>query len=94
MIGFVLSIVLTLAAYFLVDKQLLKGLTLEIAISVIALIQVFCQLVFFLHLGEEPKPRWQLHLFFFMMGVIVIIVGGTLWIMHNLDYNTMPMMPH
>lgn len=90
--GFVLSIILTLAAYFLVSEHLLDKFISDITITLIALAQVLCQLLFFLHLGDEPKPRWHLHGFLFMLLVVVIIVGGTLWIMHNLDYRTMSMM--
>jgi heme/copper-type cytochrome/quinol oxidase subunit 4 len=31
-------------------------------------------------------------MFLFMLIVLVIVVGGSLWIMHNLDYNMMPSM--
>lgn len=90
-IGFLLSIILTLAAYFIVVEHIFENLVLDITISLIALAQVVCQLLFFLHLGNEPKPRWNLLAFYFMVLVVVIIVGGTLWIMHNLDYRTMSM---
>jgi cytochrome o ubiquinol oxidase operon protein cyoD len=45
------------------------------------------QLVFFLHLGGEGKPRWRLTAFLFMLLVLVILVFGSLWIMYNLDYH-------
>jgi len=90
-IGFILSIILTMIAYFIVAERLLNNFVLDVTISIIALAQVLCQLLFFLHLGDEPKPRWNLHAFFFMLLVVVIIVGGTLWIMYNLEYRTMSM---
>jgi cytochrome o ubiquinol oxidase subunit IV len=46
--------------------------------------------VFFLHLGRETRPRWKLAVFLFMLGVILILVFGSLWIMTNLNYRMMP----
>jgi cytochrome o ubiquinol oxidase operon protein cyoD len=43
--------------------------------------------VFFLHLGRESKPRWNLNALLFAVLVVVIIVFGSLWIMHNLNYH-------
>ncbi len=88
-IGFALSIALTLAAYFAVVNQLLTGQNLIIAIITLAIVQLIVQLFFFLHLGSESKPRWNLTVFVFMLIVLVILVFGSLWIMHNLDHNMM-----
>jgi cytochrome o ubiquinol oxidase operon protein cyoD len=53
----------------------------------LAVAQLLVQLVFFLHLGREPKPRQNLVVFLFMLLVIGILVIGSLWIMHNLNYH-------
>lgn len=87
LIGFVLSIVFTLTAYFLTTGHVLEAWTLALTISALAVAQVFVQLFFFLHLAEEQSPRWNLIAFIFMAIVVVIIVGGSLWIMYNLDYH-------
>ncbi len=86
LIGFVMSIVLTLLAYFLTTEKLMTGWALTLTISTLAFIQVIVQLLFFLHMGEESSPRWNLISFLFMVLVILILVIGTLWIMYNLDY--------
>lgn len=88
-IGFVLSLVLTLVAYFAVTEGWVSGTGLIALIMGLASIQFVVQLFFFLHLGNESKPRWQLAAFLFMFLVLVIIVGGSLWIMANLNYNMM-----
>lgn len=87
--GFVLSVILTLTAYFLVVERLLSGWELVAAIIALALTQFFVQVTLFLHVGDEPKPRWNLSAFLFMLLVVVIIVIGSLWIMNNLNYNMM-----
>lgn len=87
--GFLLCIFLTLAAYVLVMKHLLTGLTLTLSIVSLGIIQFFVQLILFLHLGDEPKPRWNLIVFSFMALVVLILVFGSIWIMINLQYRMM-----
>lgn len=89
-IGFILSIILTMAAYFFVTEHLFKGLALTVALGTLAIGQALVQLFFFLDLGREPKPKWNLIHFLFMVLVLVILVAGSMWIMHHLDYNMMP----
>ena len=89
-VGFVLSLILTFAAYYLVTVQLLSGNTLLVSILVLAFVQLFVQLWFFLHLGREQKPRWNLIFFLSTAGIIFIVVAGSIWIMSHLNYNMMP----
>jgi len=86
-VGFIISIVLTLEAYFLVTRGALSQWVLIFTILALAVVQLFVQLYFFLHLGEETKPRWRLTTFLFAGLVVLIVVFGSLWIMTNLDYN-------
>ena len=53
----------------------------------LAAVQLVIQLISFLHLDSEAKPRWQLHSFWFIFVMAVVIVVGSIWIMMNLDYN-------
>ncbi len=85
--GFILSVVLTIAAYFLVVNHVFVGWNLVFALMSLALAQLLVQLIFFLHLGKESSPRWNLIAFTFMITVVLIVAIGTLWIMKNLDYN-------
>ncbi len=86
-LGFVLSIVLTLAAYFFVVlKTFSPGILLSVIMG-LGVIQAVIQLVLFLHLGKEGKPHWNTLTFLFMLSVLLIVVLGSLWIMAHLDYN-------
>jgi cytochrome o ubiquinol oxidase operon protein cyoD len=85
--GFILSIILTIGAYLAVTENLLSGNVLISAIIGLAILQLFVQMFFFLHLGRESKPKWNLVAFTFMVMVVLIIVVGSLWIMRNLDYH-------
>lgn len=89
--GFVLSLGLTLTAYLLVWRHVHSHHTvfsdsfLNIAVAVLALLQLIVQLLFFLHLGRESKPRWNLTVLSFAALVVGIVVLGSLWIMDNLN---------
>lgn len=85
--GFIACVLLTLVAFGLVHYDLASGGELLAALAILAIAQVCIQLLFFLHIGEEAKPRWKLVTFWSMLGTIIIIVWGSLWIMQNLNYN-------
>lgn len=89
-IGLILSVVLTLASYFLVVKHLFGGWILGVALMVLALVQAAAQLLFFLHLGKESRPHWNVLVFVFMVTVLLIVVLGSIWIMFDLDERMMP----
>lgn len=84
-IGFSLSVILTLTAYLLVTNHGTSQHVLVALLVVLALIQFFVQIYYFLHLGTETRPRWKLAVFMFMTGVVLILVFGSLWIMDNLN---------
>ncbi len=88
--GFFLSAFFVLAAYFVAVKQLFSGLALGLVVSSLGLAQAFLQLVLFFNLFREPKPRWNILVFLFMVLVVLILVIGSLWIMTHLNYNMMP----
>jgi len=90
-LGFVLSLILTMAAYVLVAGTELRGTPLYLSLGGLALVQMLVQLVYFLHVAEEARPRWRLLSLVFMTIILLIIVVGTLWIMHHLNYNMMEM---
>lgn len=95
MIGFVLSIMLTVAAFRIVTRYHLSSSLLTATLFSLGAVQAIIQLIFFLHLGIESKPHWNLITFLFMVLVIIVVIGGSLWIMHNLNYNVMmPGMEH
>jgi len=86
-IGFALSVVLTLVAYFAIVNDWLSGNAALLFVAALAVVQLLVQLLFFLHLGQERGPRWNLMTFIYAGMVVVIVVIGSLWIMYNLNYN-------
>ncbi|MDQ5982017.1 MAG: cytochrome o ubiquinol oxidase subunit [Patescibacteria group bacterium] len=92
-IGFVLSLVLTMTAYWVTVNGIDKT-TLYLILAVLALVQMVVQLIFFLHLGEEARPRYKLATFLLMSFMLAIIVVGSIWIMDNMNYNMANMSPN
>lgn len=90
-IGFVLSLGLTILSFSLVWSQLIAGSFLAYTIIGLAIVQAAIQLLFFLHVGQEAKPKWETLIFYFMVLVLVIVVIGSLWIMFDLNERVMKM---
>jgi cytochrome o ubiquinol oxidase operon protein cyoD len=86
-VGFLFSVLLTFGAFWIAPQL---GTLAPAAIVVLAIFQLFVQLVFFLHMGRERGPKWNLGLFMFTLVIIGILIGGTLWIMSNLAHLHMP----
>ncbi|GAC1391395.1 MAG: hypothetical protein NVSMB46_03760 [Candidatus Saccharimonadales bacterium] len=90
-IGFMLSLVLTFIPYILVVNKSASSRVLLLTILGFALLQMIVQVTFFLHLGRGPKPRWNLYFFAGTVGIIFIVVGGSIMIINNLHYNMQPL---
>lgn len=92
-IGFILSLFLTFAAYFTVVLKGQLNLTIELVITIIlifAVLQLLVQLFFFLHMGQEQKPRYNMAVFIAFSGMILLIIIASIWIMYHLNYNMTP----
>jgi len=88
--GFLASVALTFCAYWVAthvggDRNVLAGI-----LALLAVTQFIVQMVLFLHIGEERGPRWKLAAAAFMLGVVLILVVGSIWIMNNLNYRMTP----
>lgn len=90
LIGFLLCVALTLAAYFPVVERMFSTETLLYLIIGLALVQAGVQLVCFLNLGRESDSHWNVTIFVFAVIVVLMVVLGSLWIMYHLDYRLMP----
>lgn len=88
--GFILSLALTLIPYYAVTHNVSSRFVIGSVLTIAAISQVFVQLYYFLHLGQESKPRWKAYTLYFAVMILVILVFGSLWVMNNLNYNMMP----
>jgi cytochrome o ubiquinol oxidase subunit IV len=89
-IGFLLSLLFTAIPYYLVVNQIMSGMVLLAIILGIAFLQMLVQIVFFLHLGRGPSAIYNIVFFVFTAGLILVVVVGSMWIMHHLNYNMAP----
>lgn len=87
-IGFLLAVALTVVPFGLVMSHASVGTPLIIAVC--ALGQIGVHIVYFLHVDRSEEQRWNLAALLFTAIVLCIILGGSIWIMHNLYGNMMP----
>lgn len=79
--GFLLSLVLTVIPLALVVNRVLSPGLLVPVILVIAVLQFVVQLVFFMHIREGEKPRYNVMALILGMIFVFTIVAGSAWIM-------------
>ena len=58
--GFGTALALTAIAFWLASSHALTGSSLVVALMGLASIQLIVQLVCFLHVAQEDRPRWNL----------------------------------
>ena len=93
-VGFALSVVLTAIPFWLVMTGVLPGVVATaVIIFALALVQILVHVVFFLHLDTRSEGGWTLIAFIFTAVIVVIAIGGSIWIMYHLNTNMMPMPP-
>lgn len=90
MIGLVLSIILTVIPFILVMTEMLSPRGLIISVVLFALVQLVVHFIYFLHMDKHAEEVWNLIALAFALLIIFIVVGGSLWIMYNLNINMMP----
>lgn len=81
MIGFILSIVLTIIPLVLVMNPLFSKAGTIVAIMIMAVLQFVIQLFFFMHIREGEKPRWNVQTLVLGLVIVLTIVAGSIWIM-------------
>jgi cytochrome o ubiquinol oxidase operon protein cyoD len=88
LVGFVLSVVFAVLSFYLVTSQLLAtNAMLYTALTVLVILQLLVQSVFFFRLNTHSSDdRWNFLIFVFSLLIMLIVVSGSLWIMYNLNY--------
>lgn len=92
MIGFAMAAILTILPFGLVmgEVDLPRNLTIALIMGMGAL-QIIVHLVYFLHVGTSSEEGWTLVATIFSVIILVIVLAGSLWVMHNMNENMMPM---
>jgi cytochrome o ubiquinol oxidase subunit IV len=93
--GFVLSVILTAIPFWLVMNKVIpsSGMTAFVILS-FAVVQIIVHMIFFLHLNTKSEQGWNMLALIFTLVLVVILLAGSLWVMHHLNTNMMPMSVH
>lgn len=95
LIGFGLSVVLTVIPFWLVmgdvldSKVLTTGVILAFAVA-----QMLVHIFYFLHLNTHSQGGWNMLAGIFTVVLVVITISGSLWVMFNMNANMMPLSEH
>jgi cytochrome o ubiquinol oxidase operon protein cyoD len=89
LIGFILSIILTVIPFAMVMNGSATKTTLIAVLTLCAVVQIVVHLIYFLHLDSSSEQRWNVVALAFAALIIVILVVGSLWVMLHLNYNLM-----
>ncbi|MDB5237482.1 MAG: cyoD [Parcubacteria group bacterium] len=94
--GFILSLVLTFAAYRAATEpaSLLTKMQIIGWLIGLAALQFIVQLSFFFHLSFERSARERLAILAATIAVVTIVLSGSIWILLTLDARMMPDAAH
>lgn len=80
-LGYLLSLGLTVLAFEAVFRHVFKFGPLLLVILVLAILQILVQLLFFMHVLERHGPRYHIIMFAVAMFFVFVFVGSSMWIM-------------
>ncbi|MGY6769690.1 cytochrome o ubiquinol oxidase subunit IV [Komagataeibacter xylinus] len=87
--GFVLAVILTVAAFGLVMSHAMSPSATGGAIALLAVVQIVVHLIYFLHMNGSSEQRWNVMAFTFTVLSVLVLVAGTMFIMHDTAINMM-----
>jgi cytochrome o ubiquinol oxidase operon protein cyoD len=90
LIGYAAAALLTIGAFAAAQSSALTPASVVAAITVLAIGQMLVHLIFFLHISTSPHQRTNILAFAVTILIVLLIVGGSLWIMSHLQSNMMP----
>ena len=94
MIGYGLSIILTAIPFALVMSGVFDSKLLTAAlVMAFAVAQIIVHMIFFLHMNPRSEGGWTMMALIFTLVLVAITLAGSLWVMHHLNTNMMPMSP-
>lgn len=92
LIGFGLSVVFTAIPFWLVISGTLgDNRTTAFGVMLFAAAQIIVHMVYFLHMNTRSEQGWTMMALIFTIIMVVIALTGSLWVMHHLTVNMMPM---
>ncbi len=93
-IGFLLSVVLTVIPFWLVMANVFdNSLVTAILILELGVVQIFVHMYYFLHMNSSSEGGWNMMALIFTVVIVLIALIGSMWVMHHLNTHMMPMSP-
>jgi cytochrome o ubiquinol oxidase subunit IV len=89
-VGLLLAIILTATSFWAANTSLLWAPGIPLGLTVLAIAQIGVHLVFFLHITTGPDNTNNVLALAFGLLIVTLVIGGSLWIMTNLNANMMP----
>ena len=89
--GLGLAILATIVSFIVSQTHLLWPPGIPVGLIVLAFAQIGVHLVFFLHLGSGPDSTNNILALAFGVLIVFLVITGSVWIIANLNSNTMPM---
>jgi cytochrome o ubiquinol oxidase operon protein cyoD len=89
--GLALATLLTATSFYVAGTNLVWEPSIPVALVVLAIGQMGVHLVFFLHITTGPDNTNNVMALAFGVLIVLLLIGGSLWIMANLNHNMMPM---
>ena len=91
LLGFVLSVVLTAIPFWLVMGGALPSKQVTaLVIMAFAAVQIVVHMIYLLHMNTTSENGWSMMALIFTIVMVVIALSGSLWVMHHLTTNMMP----
>jgi cytochrome o ubiquinol oxidase operon protein cyoD len=90
LIGFFAAAALTAVPFWIVMARPISGTLASIAIVALAIAQILVHTYAFLHVNARQQGGWTLVAYVFTAVLLLITIGGSLWIMAHLNSNMMP----
>jgi len=89
--GLALALLLTAISFYVAGTDLVWQPSIPVALVVLAIAQMGVHLVFFLHITTGADNTNNVLALAFGVLIVFLLIGGSLWIMANLNHNMMPM---
>ncbi len=89
LVGFLLAMLLTAVSFALVMSGKTSRSAALIGIFAAAVLQILVHLHYFLHLDMSSSARWNVMALLFTLLIMAIFIGGSIWIIFDLNYRMM-----
>ncbi len=93
-IGFLLSVVLTVIPFWLVMTDVFgNNMVTAVFVLELGVVQIFVHMYYFLHMNTKSEGGWTMMALIFTVVIVLIALIGSMWVMYHLNTHMMPVSP-